>query len=217
MPERILEDYRTNPPTMYRCFNGTLERALCLTKQIADGATNPTYCMRDIDTGRKFVCSMDMYETTEAAAVRKYLRECEDALPAYRDTATTALSELAWLETQIVRVRRQLQQIEAPTRTPAAYMKEREHIYRPENTTLQQLLICIDRLQPSQELSYNGAMQFTGCCSPWDMLNALDHYVEAGILVEISEPDCTGQARRFRKAGTPPNSPQRERVVDLDA
>lgn len=88
--------------------------------------------------------------------------------------------------------------------TTHPYQRARGEIYEWESgkATHEQIKAFIDRLPAGDAFSYEDASRHLGVYDNWHVLNSLDHWVEAGLLIETSPAECIGQERTWRKPAT---------------
>lgn len=90
---------------MYDCFNGSLTVVTFIKEEIAEGASVPTYVLKDKD-GRKFSCAREMYVKTEIEAYERYLQQAEQyGVPAIRKHIQDTIDSLILVSNDIYRVK----------------------------------------------------------------------------------------------------------------
>lgn len=88
---------------LYDCFTGSLRTVTFVSQGLAEGASVPTYILREA-SGRKFRCAIDMFLPTEREAYQRYLDNCKQAIPGMRKQITELNESLAFFESEIVRL-----------------------------------------------------------------------------------------------------------------
>jgi len=87
---------------LYDCFNGKLTVVTFIKEEIAEGASVPTYILKDKD-GRKFSCAREMYVSSEIEAYERYLQQADLGVIQIRKHIQDTLDTLILVTSDITR------------------------------------------------------------------------------------------------------------------